>query len=680
MIKTLSRFALVVVLPCLTSANALSRVWDLSHRPDVSAKALSNVLLTEDNIAVHQQSNFTTTYTDAIILPVVVDVSDSNLRDNGLNEFMNALTARLGNTCTAESPATRVRIDFRARMNEITAIGFTSLWERLKTELYADNTQQSNTTKEGLILSNSRQSPAATVDNLDLSWNQFYNNENEHSRIVRSFHTAMQDMISNQHGPSSLSLSCTGIRPSTCRALAKGLLTRWIGEDDDGVATTNQSSKDNGNLLPKNTATPISLYLSKNPDIGDAGTAALAAAIRYIVAESGNVTVIDTLDLSACGLSDVSAEALALAIENADVPPIRRLLLRHNHITNQGALSLGRAVQTIFSTNNNSAMVIDLSNNPKISDRGIATLLNAVEKGNLCELVLRSCSIHADGAELVGKTLRHWCSKNFQTGVVGSKMETASIDISGNPLGVLRGKSPSEKSSGYSTSYIKSKAAATASAYVTQGLSFLKKGLGGGVPGIGDVGGESDDEEEKQHTELIDQDSEEEKSDNKRCGFKAMANAFIGSGVSPNLQGPSLERINKSRPRKRMIRLGLRRTFCDTAGADALAAMAMFLNDEADTRLDFSLDLNPILEDDMLAALQEENSELLAEMSDRHSEAMAILRQAQERAIQATKQMSARRKASFAYDDDDNNFFDDTVIEFDNENDVAWNEENDDGF
>jgi Leucine Rich repeat len=458
------------------------------------------------------------------------------------------------------------------------------------------------------------------------------------------------------------------MEPRTCRVLAKALVDRF--------ESPAESSDDARQLSSPNTVTaPLSLYLSNNPGIGNAGTAALAAAIRRSLQsfhshpnQTFPAMLLQTLDLSACNIGDIGANALALALEDATtgtgtvVAPIGRLILSHNQITDQGALSLGRAIQQMYAHHHQSILAgalpkiaIDLSDNPGITDRGLATLLDAVARGLVSELIVRSCSIHADGAELVGTALRQWSNRFVDSSPSDDcdEEETVTIDLSGNPLGLLRGKSKdtagSANSGGYSASLIKSKATATASAYMTQGLSFLKRGLG--ASGLTTV--ESDDEEEKMEEDATDGGlGDGEKSDNLRCGFKALANAFIGRGDRAETISNTRSVAGGSPISRQKICLGLRRTFCDTAGADALAAMVQSLQDDdkVDSRangvvtFDLSLELNPILEDEMIAALCGTNSDLLAEMAERHSDAMDVLVQAQERAAARAAQLVAAQR------------------------------------
>ena len=404
-----------------------------------------------------------------------------------------------------------------------------------------------------------------------------------------------------------LCLEHTGLGPATCRAIAKGIIARFEGKKAEDVP-------------------PISLFLSGNEAIGDAGVAALAAALKTIATGESTPILFDTLDLSACNLGDAGAEALALAFEtggNGNTPCVRRLVLCNNKITDQGALSLGGSFHGSLSLSNN-----------KITDRGIATITAALSTGMLTDVSLRSCLIQADGAEQFGKALRAFAMSKE------TKPETVTIDLSGNPIGILRGKSKPDGSK-YSASRIKSTVGATASAYMNHGLNFLKKGL---VPSSNTL--ESDDEEEKPGSLNVDENNSD--ASKGRCGFKALANAFM-DGDDHGTNDVSI----RSMPRKR-IKLGLRHTFCDTAGADALAALLVTAHDEMpDVELELDLGLNKVVEDDMIAALHGKDEDLLHEMADRHARAMEIIRDAQERAAEAARLVAEEAlEKSWGPDDD----------------------------
>lgn len=158
------------------------------------------------------------------------------------------------------------------------------------------------------------------------------------------------------------------------------------------------------------------------------------------------------------------------------------------------------------------------------------------------------------------------------------------IDLSGNPLGLLRGEKKSNNN--YSASRIKSTVTATATAYMTQGLGFLKKGLGSSFSTL-----EGDDEEDPSGADDGDDDTEEESEAQirDRCGLKALANGFI-DGNTEQEDHPA------SSPLTGTTQVGLRRTFCDTAGAEALAAMTQ--RQEITLRLDMRL--NPVLGEDIM--------------------------------------------------------------------------------
>jgi hypothetical protein len=531
---------------------------------------------------------------------VAIDVSNSNLGDKGLEQMISSILSYRNKLTNCSM---NMEMYFKAQMNGLTAQGVATFLNRILISNVSTTT--SNATAVDSF------SESIKLQNLDFGWNLLYNSASSVSH--KTFHTALFNLLAGDRGGmkglKSLCLSCTGLGPTTCRILAKGLLSRF--ESSEGEDKCDYC------------VAPMSLYLSYNRDIGDAGTAAFAAMIRRLVCNDTYAPILDTLDLSACDIGDVGVEALALALEDASSSVmIRNLVLCHNRISDTGALSLGRALHRNAL---GGELHVDLSDNPLISDQGISTLLSAVEKSCLTSLKLRSCSIQADGTELVGKVLRSIaCNPNHQ-------YRSVTIDLSGNPIGILRGKS--EKSSLYSASALKSKASATASAYMSQGLRFLKKGFGSiGVSSSV----ESDDEEEKQLSSrgsIIDSD----KSENMRCGFKSLAKAFLGA--------ENHHTFHDDKSPEKKIFLGLRRTFCDSAGADALAAMLIASKDHyMNVELDLDLRLNPVVEEDMINALQGKNNDLLVEMAERHTEAMEVLRLSHERAVAASRAVAARRK------------------------------------
>jgi Leucine Rich repeat len=613
-------------------------IFDLSYTNHLTPTIISRRL---QNFITNQVSS-----SPLIDKNLIIDISNANLGDflgldylqttSLLSPYLNSTSAY--DNYNLHNSTAPIGLDLILHSNRLTSQHVTTFLN----EICDTNQSQSNI---------SATTPSIFWRSLDFGWNLLYdrNSANSKSQIKR-FHAALQNvLISRNSTIEDLHLSCCGLGPATCRALAKGLLNRF---DTIDSTTNNESSS----IIHR---PPVSLYLSNNRDIGDSGAAAIAAAIRCI-SISRDTPILHTLDLSGCDIGDIGVEALALAFEDAVAPVmIRRLLLCHNRITDQGALAMGRVLHRNV---DGSEFHIDLSNNPSITDRGITNLLSAVEKRCISSLILRSCSIHADGAELVGKTLRSIALSSH------SNDRTVEIDLSGNPLGILRGKT--DKGNIYSAGAIKSKASATATAYVTQGLSFLKKGLGSvGVT----LSPESEDEDdEKQQTS--DNVDESDKGKNMRCGFKSLANAFISYEQDTHTEDTEVRSV-------KTVLLGLRRTFCDTAGADALAAIIMATREQYQgLSLKLELELNPVVEDEMVNALYGQDDEMLQEMADRHNEAMEILRLAQERAVTATKALAARRRqtvtSSSPYDGYDNYDFDTADDAYEDHDDEP---ENDDG-
>lgn len=377
---------------------------------------------------------------------------------------------------------------------------------------------------------------------------------------------------------------------------------------------------------------PLSLHLSGNPDLGNSGTAALAAAIRTVnTKDAGGVDtkndiddesgiIFDSLDLSACNVGDVGAEALALALESRRGMCIRHLDLSHNQISDVGAAAIGRALESSGAVLES----LDLSGNKGISDQSAMVVASAFKKGMVTSIRMRSCHICADGAEAFGKAIR----------ILAMKSDPSSsllIDLSGNPLGVLRGKT--SKDSKYSASAIKSKATATTSAYVNIIRKGIKSGLKEyGVDAFGSTA-ESDDDEEARNgigSDLMgDGNSDPSKA---RCGIKAFANAFLDS------ENKGDEEItNPVRSDTFKCQLCLRHCFLDHSAADALAAVLVYARDDMGIDLAIDIGLNPVLEDDMRDALQGDDSRemVLRDMSDRYHDALETLRESRERAADA---------------------------------------------
>ena len=346
---------------------------------------------------------------------------------------------------------------------------------------------------------------------------------------------------------------------------------------------------------------------------------------------SNGTIVLDTLDLSACDISDAGAEALAVALESSPRMCIRHLDLSNNKLSDVGAAAIAHALLSSEGAGMDAPLLesLDLSGNKDVKDEAAAVLAEAVGKGLVSCIRIRSCHILADGAAAFGKAVAKLATRD------GGRAASIEIDLSGNPLGVLRGKT---KSGGkYSASAIKSKATATTAAYV----SMLQKGIKRGLKEYGvDVmggSGESDDEEEARSgmgDDLMgDHDLDPSKA---RCGIKAFSNPILDEAGTKGTTRPAFK-----------CKIGLRRCFLDHGAADALAAVVVHSKDDLKIDVSFDLALNPVLEEDMVEAIEgsEMQDDLLRDMSDRYQDMLESLREARERAAEAARAAAARMQA-----------------------------------
>jgi hypothetical protein len=246
-------------------------------------------------------------------------------------------------------------------------------------------------------------------------------------------------------------------------------------------------------------------------------------------------------------------------------------------------------------------------------------------RGKLETVILRSCNIHADVAAVIGKGLREIILKN-------PLPFTRQMDLSGNPLGVFRGKKKKEGSK-YSASQLKSTATATAASY----MNLLKKGLRdvGMDTMLGVTSPDSDDEDEK----LAGVKKQEEESEFTRltCGAKSLVNAFLDDSFQ-KVSDSSTSNAHST------IRLGMRSCFFDHEAADALAALVVEGRDRFGVDILLDVGMNPVLEDEMVRALcvSDSDSELLNEMAERHLDVLEAIKEAEERAQEARYAGKAR--------------------------------------
>ena len=361
-------------------------------------------------------------------------------------------------------------------------------------------------------------------------------------------------------------------------------------------------------------------------------------------------TVFERLDLSGCDIGDPGAEALAIALKNNPLC-VKHLDLSNNRITDRGAVALAGALgskddlEEIGGDAGGSVChieTLDLSYNKDLGDTGAQKLANAFQRDGISRLLLRSCNIRADGAASFGTALRSIGSRStsrLSTSPEDQVTERRLIDLSGNALGVLSKK---KKSGGkYSATAIRSKAADTTKAYMNIIGKSLQKGLNS-ITGEGEGPDtlESDDEEEdRMGGELEDEDASQ-----KKCGAIFLAEAYIrhGDGDTERSDAGSDGGVASV-----AVELGLRHCSFDTKAAEALAAVLQESNDHyPGMQLSMDMALNHVLEDSIVAALQGEDGydDQLADLAEVYLDALAVMREARQRAVRAARLAAERAK------------------------------------
>jgi len=560
---------------------------DLSYHHNLKAKTLAKAIEYGISCSVDNVAN------EGILK---VDVSSSALGDEGFKELQETIFHNDGKA----SPS----LHLVARMNELSIAGVTPLIQKVigSDEVKdAEDASSSSTSDDNLRPTSS--SSTRRLESLDLGWNHLSTGGSGGKEFLK----ALRLLIQSPKCPTTLRLDCCAIGPATCRAIGKGIIQRFKDKKD---------------------VKPLSLYLCGNHDIGDAGIAALAAAIREISDKNQDCLIFEHLDLSGCNIGDTGAEALALALENSPRCYIHHLILNTNGISDQGASVLGKALSAHEKSDEPPLLSLDLGNNKDIGDRGVGDIAVAFGLGKLPNVSLRSCHIHADGASSFGKALRTLAMSD------ADDLSFVALDLSGNPLGVLRGKSKPDGGK-YSASRLKSKASATAVSYMNLFKKGLKDvGLGVGVASMS-AEGESDDEVENADGEDGDQADDDESK--RRCGAKAFASSFLG-------EDPKQRDVSSFTRRRIKVGIAMRHCFFDHGAADALAAIMVAATDEMCLDLTLDIELNPILEEEMVSALHGDvmYKGRLREMADRYMDAMEAIQESRVRAARAADMSSAR--------------------------------------
>lgn len=371
------------------------------------------------------------------------------------------------------------------------------------------------------------------------------------------------------------------------------------------------------------------LRIGGNTAIGDAGTVALAAALRMAMgSESGSKVVLEELDLSSCSVGDAGAEALALAISsNPDC--LRRLNLSNNKITNAGARAISMALMDARLRSGVAFEEIILDGNIGISDDGAAALAEALGKGAVKSLSLRSCSFQAQGAAIFGRSLVSLINRD--------NSGHFSLDLSGNHFGNRK----IAKKKGTATR-IRDSASAN--------MKFIGKTLKGAAKRFGSeamrITADSDDDEEVMGG-LVEEDDDYEIVEEKvlECGSHAFASELI-SNIQPTQK--------KDTDYALTISVGMRQCLLESDASDALSASIVATKN---CELSFDVSMNGVDDATVKELLHpKRDSTALASMAERHMDYMDTMRQ---------REAASRNQCFASFIDDEEKYFydDDSLID-----------------
>lgn len=575
-----------------------------------------------------------------------VDVSCSNLDDDAVNSLVEGILDI--NDGTSETV-----LNLKLEMNRISPLGASKVFDLLVGEsnnkveeanetidesLMADNSDESpleassvqdnnttatNASHEETTISAAAAKPPLRIGKLDLSYNDI-GGEGTNPPSAQLLNSVRR-FFENEHYstiPNILLLESCGIGAAFCRSIGRGICNAY------------EKSQIQSDLYR-----PSILRIGGNPNIGDAGAVALAAAFRMATSDDnngGDGTIMEELDLSSCNIGDVGAEAIALALA-CNPSSLKRLDLSNNKITDVGAIALGRAL--IESRERTSRFALDqiiLDNNVGIGDDGAAVLAKAVSSGAVRSVHLRSCSIHAEGVAEFAKALvemiNHSKIRQFQSVQID-------IDISGNHFGISKPKK--KKGAAYSASLLRDKASSN--------IKFIGKSLQSRIKGgfgLGMTTAESDDDEEEMGNvmgEILsdDEDFEEIASDRlkaiARCGARLFSSEILNTASERSVQKQTSEDA------RLQILIGMRQCFLDNGAIDALAAVKVFANKAGTITLSIDIAMNAGIDDATITALMgDEDEELLSSFAERHSNEMKRILEAEERRSAAAEVASAR--------------------------------------
>lgn len=491
------------------------------------------------------------------------------------------------------------------------------------------------------------------VQNLDLGLNDLTQFIEEEPALESSLSRFMIHVLSSTYMASNqskcLRFDRCNLHPTSCRAIGMGIVK--------GIQTWNEGR--NSTQACRGSEIHVALHLSGN-EFGCAGTAALAAALKLSQRrnyengkESTSCVILDTLDLSSCNVGDAGAEALAFALET-NPGCVRVLDLSHNKITQRGAVALGRALQR----SKNSLERLDLSQND-IGEEGVEELAGALECGSIKSMILRTCSINANGCTAIGTALGKLASTARSRNNSGLSVE---IDISGNRIGTQK---KVKKPKAYSASALTSKASAT----TMSSLNFIGKKIKSGLRDVGvdmsDPFGvsslESDDEEEEAMSDI-----EAEEGDvisvKDSCGAKAFYDSFV-KAFSEGTMGKSVTNLNEI-----SCEISMRMCSFDGRGQDALAALFLHAIEHS-IKITLDATMNDGIGNEMAnrAMLREGTCVELEIMAKRHLDSVAAQQKARERADSESAMFGAFDFNSDVYDEDEGGTFPQYSDEYDAE-------------
>ncbi|KAL3787449.1 hypothetical protein ACHAW5_008987 [Stephanodiscus triporus] len=463
--------------------------------------------------------------------------------------------------------------------------------------------------------------PSILIEELDLSFNDIGGHG------VQSPNSQLQDSVRRLFEgegaaffPRLITLENCGIGPSFCRSVGRGILNSFerllsessiVGRHPDGVRLGRR---------------PTVLRIGGNNAIGDAGTVALAAALRMATeSESGSHVILDELDLSSCNVGDVGAEALALAIAS-NPNCLRQLDLSNNKITDTGARALGRALMDARHGSGAVFEKIILDNNVGICDDGAAALAEALGCGAVKSVSLRSCSVQAQGTSSFGRALVSLVNHEDASGLY-------CVDVSGNHFGnrkIFKKKGTANLIRDRASTNIK---------FIGKTLKGAAKRFGSETMGIT---ADSDDDEEVMGGLIDDEVGGGEDGDKiQACG----GHAFAGELITSNQ--PTMKKLSAS-PLK--ISIGMRQCLLDDGAIDALSASII-----AAKNFDLSIDVSMNFFDDAIVdelLYPEKDSTVLASMAERHMDYMNRIADSRKRQLEAVESAAARRQNIGSFFDD----------------------------